>query len=56
MYWYNPTTRTSERVEAPATDEQAIQMLADTEDCGEFIKEYCNLRRSVTPMEQALVL
>jgi hypothetical protein len=56
MYWYNPTTRTSERVEAPATDEQAIQMLADTEDCGAFIKEYCNLRRSGTPMEQALVL
>jgi hypothetical protein len=56
MYWYNPTTRTSERVEAPATDEEAIQMLADTQDSEEFIKEYCKLRRSGTPMEQALVL
>jgi hypothetical protein len=56
MYWYNPTINASERVEAPATDEQAIQMLADTQDSGEFIKEYCKLRRSGTPMEQALVL
>jgi hypothetical protein len=38
MYWYNPTTRTSERVEAPSTDEQAIQMLAGTQDSAEFIK------------------
>jgi hypothetical protein len=56
MYWYNPTTRTSERVEAPSTDEQAIQMLAGTKDSAQFIKEYCKLRRSGTPMEQALVL
>ena len=56
MYWYNPTINASERVEAPATDEQAIQMLADTQGSGEFIKEYCKLRRSGTPMEQALVL
>jgi hypothetical protein len=56
MYWYNPITRTSERVEAPSTDEQAIRILADTQDSGEFIKEYCKLRRSGTPMEQALVL
>jgi len=56
MYWYNPTNRTSERVEAPSTDEQAIQMLAGTKDSAQFIKEYCKLRRSGTPMEQALVL
>jgi hypothetical protein len=56
MYWYNPTTRTSERVEEPSTDEQAIQMLAGTEDSAEFIKHYCDLRRSGTPIEQALVL
>jgi hypothetical protein len=30
MYWYNPKTLSSERVEAPSTDEQAMQMLADT--------------------------
>ena len=57
MYWYNPTTRASERVEAPSTDEQAIQMLAGTqEDSAEFIEEYSKLRRSGTPIEQALVL
>ena len=56
MYWYNPTTRTSERAQAPATDEQAIQMLADTEDSADFIEKYCELRRSGSPIEQALVL
>jgi hypothetical protein len=56
MYWYNPTTRTSGRVEAPATDEQAILMLAGTQDSAEFIKEYCQLRRSGSPIERALVL
>ena len=56
MYWYNPTTGTSERVEAPSTDEQAIQMLAGTKDSAEIIKHYCQLRRSGTPIEQALVL
>jgi hypothetical protein len=56
MYWYNPTTGASERVEAPATDEQAIQMLAGTRDSAEYIKEYCELRRSGSPIEQALVL
>jgi hypothetical protein len=56
MYWYNPTTRTSERVEAPSTDEQAIQILAGTQDSAQFIKHYLELRRSGTPLEQALVL
>jgi len=56
MYWYNPTNRASERVEAPSTDEQAIQMLAGVQDSAELIKEYCELRRSGTPLEQALVL
>jgi hypothetical protein len=56
MYWYNPTTRTSERVEAPSTDEQAIRMLAGTKDSAEITKHYCELRRSGRPIEQALVL
>ena len=56
MYWYNPTTRTSERVQAPSTDQEAIQMLAGTPNSAEFIKHYCQLRRSGTPIEQALVL
>jgi hypothetical protein len=56
MYWYDPTTHTSERVEAPSTDEQAIQMLAGTQDSAGLIKHYCDLRRSGRPIEQALVL
>ena len=56
MYWYNPTTRTSERVQAPSTEEQAIQMLAGNQDSAEFIEEYYELRRSGTPVEQALVM
>ena len=56
MYWYNPTNRISERVEAPSTDEQAIQMLAGTQDSAQFIEHYCELRRTGTPIEQALVL
>ena len=56
MYWYNPTTCTSQRVEAPSTDEQAIKMLAGTKDSAEFIKRYLELRRSGRPIEQALVL
>jgi hypothetical protein len=56
MYWYNPTSRASERVEAPSTDEQAIHMLAGTEHSAQYIKHYCELRRSGTPIEQALVL
>jgi len=56
MYWYNPTTRASKWVEAPSTDEQAIRILAGTQDSAGFIKEYCKLRRSGTPIEQALVL
>ena len=56
MYWYNPTSRTSERVEAPSTDGQAIQMLAGTQDSAQFMEHYCELRRTGTPIEQALVL
>ena len=56
MYWYNPKSRTSERVDAPSTDGQAIQMLAGAQDSAEFIKKYRELRRSGTPIEQALVL
>jgi hypothetical protein len=56
MYWYNPTTRTSERVQGPSTDEQAIRMLAGTAASADFIAEYLQLRRSGSPIEQALVL
>ena len=56
MYWYNPKSRTSERIQAPSTDEQALQLLAGTPDSVEFIGEYLELRRSGSPIAQALVL
>ena len=56
MYWYNPTTRTSERAQPPSTDEQAIRMLDGHPDSATLVSEYAKLRRSGTPMEQALVL
>jgi hypothetical protein len=56
MYWYNPTTRTSERVQAPSTDEQAIRMLDGHPNSATLVSEYAKLRRSGTPIERALVL
>jgi len=56
MYWYNPTTRTSEKVTTPSTDEEAVDMLAGDPDSAEFVKEYGKLRASGTPVEPALVL
>jgi type II secretory pathway component PulF len=46
----------SERVEAPSTDEQAVRVLAGYKDRADFIREYCELLRSGSPIEQALVL
>ncbi len=56
MYWYNPTTRTSERVATPSTDEEAVDMLSDDLGSAELVKEYNKLRGSGTPIELALVL
>jgi hypothetical protein len=55
MYWYNPTTQTSERVLAPSGDEEAIRMLAGHPDSVAFVSEYAELRRSGSPIERALV-
>ena len=55
MYWYNPTTQTSERVLAPSGDEEAIRMLAGHPDSAAFVSEYAELRRSGAPIERALV-
>ncbi len=55
MYWYNPTTRTSERVAAPSDDEEAVGMLAGHPDSAAFVGEYAWLRRSGAPIERALV-
>jgi hypothetical protein len=56
MYWYNPTTRTSEGVQAPSTDEQAIRMLDGRPNSATLVSEYAKLRRSGTPIDRALVL
>ena len=55
MYWYNPTTRTSERVTAPSIDEEAIQMLAGDSDSVAFVTEYAELRHSGMEIETALI-
>ena len=55
MYWYNPTTRTSERVAAPSDDEEAVRMLAGHPDSARFVGEYAELRRAGAPIERALV-
>ena len=56
MYWYNPKICSSERVEAPSTDEEALDMLCGAPESAEFVKEYGSLREAGTPIEQALVL
>ncbi len=55
MYWYNPTAHTSQRVDTPSGDEQAIRMLAGHPDSATFVSEYAELRRSGTLIERALV-
>jgi hypothetical protein len=56
MYWYNPTARTSERVAAPANDDEAVRMLAGHPNSARFVSEYAELRRLGAPIERALVL
>jgi len=56
MYWYNPKTRTSERVSAPSIDEEAIEMLAGDPDSVTLVTEYADLRNSGLEIETALIL
>jgi hypothetical protein len=56
MYWHNPTSRTSERVDAPLEDEEAIRMLAGHPSSATFVSDYAELRRSGMPIETALVM
>ncbi len=56
MYWYNPKSRSSERVAAPSTDEEAIQMLAGHPDSATFVSEYAELRHAGMEIETALTL
>jgi hypothetical protein len=56
VYWYNPKSRSSERVAAPSTDEEAIQMLAGHPDSATFVSEYAELRQEGMEIETALTL
>ena len=56
MYWYNPTIHASERVTAPANDDEAVRMLAGHPNSARFVSGYAELRRSGAPIERALVL
>ncbi len=56
MYWYNPTTHASERLPAPANDDEAVRMLAGHPNSARLVSEYAELRRSGAPIERALVL
>ena len=56
MYWHNPKTQTSERVEAPSTDEQAIRMLAGHPSSATLVSEYAKLRHSGMQIEPALIM
>ena len=56
MYWYNPTIHASERLTAPANDDEAVRMLAGDPDSARLVSEYAELRRSGAPIERALVL
>ncbi len=56
MYWYNPKSRSSERVAAPSTDEEAIQMLAGHPDSATFVSEYAELRHAGMEIETALTM
>src|SRR5215213_870254 len=56
MYWHNPNTQASERVDAPSTDEEAICMLAGHPSSATFVSEYAKLRHSGMPIETALIM
>ncbi len=56
MYWYNPTTRTSEKVDVPRTDEEAIEMLAGDADSAAFVSEFTRLRSLGMELEQTLIM
>jgi hypothetical protein len=40
VYWYNPTTKTMEHRDAPATYEEALRVLGGDPDSEAFVREY----------------
>lgn len=55
MYWYNPRTRSTETLPAPATDEEALTLLEGDLNTMAFAVEYERLRESGMGIEQALI-
>jgi hypothetical protein len=55
MHWYNPKTMSVEDRPAPATDEEALQMLRWDPNSGAFIMEYERLRDEGMGLEKALI-
>ncbi len=54
MHCYNPNTRDVFHVPAPATDEEALEMLGGDINSGAFMTEYERLRHEGTSVERAL--
>jgi len=54
MYWYNPRTRCTETIPAPATDQEALTFLEGDLNTVAFVAEYERLREIGMGVEQAL--
>ncbi|CAA9440878.1 hypothetical protein AVDCRST_MAG82-2879 [uncultured Rubrobacteraceae bacterium] len=55
MYWYNPKTRCTETILAPATDMEAGALLEGDLNTTVFVAEYERLRETGMDVEQALI-
>ena len=55
MYWYNPKTRCTETIMAPATDTEALALLDGDLNTMAFSAEYERLREMGMDVEQALI-
>ena len=54
--WYNPLRRVEEKVPAPMSDAQAIELLSGHPQSDEFIEEYRRWRATQTDVVRALIL
>jgi hypothetical protein len=55
MYWYNPKSRCTETIPAPATDKEALALLDGDLNTTAFMDEYERLRETGMGIEQALI-
>lgn len=54
MHWYNPKTRSTETIQAPTTDAEAVALLGGGLNMEPLVAEYERLRDSGMDVEQAL--